>query len=319
MNYFIELQFEHLYNFDYKLSLKENISKESIERLENEYGFDTSKTIGIEIKDEDGNRKANSIFAYDANDLVRFQDNKNKFINIDDDTGIYVTYKLAETNGYKMGDTIKWHMYGDSNYYESKIVGFNKDPQNQNITVTKKYIESLGIEYLPDTIYTNKDLSNNKDIQDVEVVQDINSLKESISGMLSMMREMIVIIIVFAVLLGVVIIYNMGILSYGEKQYQFATLKVLGFKDKRIKKIFVEQNNWISIISIILGLPIGYYLTAWLFVACLDEQFDFGVHINIETYIIATIGTFLVTYVVSRFLVKKISKIDMVMSLKSNE
>lgn len=319
MNYFIELQFEHLYNFDYKLSLKENISKESIERLENEYGFDTSKTIGIEIKDEDGNRKANSIFVYDANDLVRFQDNKNKFINIDDDTGIYVTYKLAETNGYKMGDTIKWHMYGDSNYYESKIVGFNKDPQNQNITVTKKYVESLGIEYLPDTIYTNKDLSNNKDIQDVEVVQDINSLKESISGMLSMMREMIVIIIVFAVLLGVVIIYNMGILSYGEKQYQFATLKVLGFKDKRIKKIFVEQNNWISIISIILGLPTGYYLTAWLFVACLDEQFDFGVHINIETYIIATIGTFLVTYVVSKFLAKKISKIDMVMSLKSNE
>ena len=237
MNYFIELQFEHLYNFDYKLSLKENISKESIERLENEYGFDTSKTIGIEIKDEDGNRKANSIFVYDANDLVRFQDNKNKFININDDTGIYVTYKLAETNGYKMGDTIKWHMYGDSNYYESKIVGFNKDPQNQNIAVTKKYIESLGIEYLPDTIYTNKDLSKNKDIQDVEVVQDINSLKESISGMLSMMRKMIVIIIVFAVLLGVVIIYNMGILSYGEKQYQFATLKVLGFKDKRIKKI----------------------------------------------------------------------------------
>ena len=319
MNYFIELQFEHLYNFDYKLSLKENISKESIERLENEYGFDTSKTIGIEIKDEDGNRKANSIFVYDANDLVRFQDNKNKFININDDTGIYVTYKLAETNGYKMGDTIKWHMYGDSNYYESKIVGFNKDPQNQNIAVTKKYIESLGIEYLPDTIYTNKDLSKNKDIQDVEVVQDINSLKESISGMLSMMRKMIVIIIVFAVLLGVVIIYNMGILSYGEKQYQFATLKVLGFKDKRIKKIFVEQNNWISIISIILGLPTGYYLTAWLFVACLDEQFDFGVHINIETYIIATIGTFLVTYVVSKFLAKKISKIDMVMSLKSNE
>ena len=190
---------------------------------------------------------------------------------------------------YKLGDVVKWHIYGDSNYYESKIVGFNKDPQNQNITMTRKYLESLGLEYIPDTIYTNNDLSNNKDIQNVEVVQDINSLKESITGMLSMMREMIVIIIVFAILLGVVIIYNMGILSYSEKQYQFATLKVLGFKDKKIKNIFVEQNNWISIISIILGLPAGYYLTSWLFTACLDEQYDFGVHINIETYIIADI------------------------------
>lgn len=55
--------------------------------------------------------------------------------------------------------------------------------------------------------------------------------------MLSMMKEMIVLIIFFAILLGAVIIYNTSILSYSEKQYQFATLKVLGFKDKKIKNI----------------------------------------------------------------------------------
>ena len=185
--------------------------------------------------------------------------------------------------------------------------------------LARKYLESLNIEYKPDTIYTNVDLSNNKDIQNVEVVQDINALKDSITGMLSMMREMIVIIIVVAVLLGVVIIYNMGILSYSEKQYQFSTLKVLGFKDRKIKNIFIKQNNWISIVSIIIGLPVGYYLTSWLFKACLDAQYDFGVKINIETYIIAAIGTYLVSYIVSKLLAKKISKIDMVMSLKNNE
>lgn len=319
MNHFIDLQFEEIYNFDYKLLLKENTSIDDIKKLEDEYGFNTSKTFGIEIKDEDGDRESNNIFVYDANNLVRFQDNKNNFINIDNDTGIYVTYKLAETNGYNLGDTVKWHIYGDTNYYESKIVGFNKDPQNQNITMTRKYLESLNIEYKPDTIYTNVDLSNNKDIQNVEVVQDINALKDSITGMLSMMREMIVIIIVVAVLLGVVIIYNMGILSYSEKQYQFSTLKVLGFKDRKIKNIFIKQNNWISIVSIIIGLPVGYYLTSWLFKACLDAQYDFGVKINIETYIIAAIGTYLVSYIVSKLLAKKISKIDMVMSLKNNE
>ena len=111
----------------------------------------------------------------------------------------------------------------------------------------------------------------------------------------------------------------MGILSYSEKQYQFATLKVLGFKDKKIKKIFIEQNLWITALSIIIGLPSGYYLTAWLFKACLDDNFDFGVHINLSTYLIATIGTFLVSYLVSKILAKKITKIDMVSSLKGNE
>ena len=48
-----------------------------------------------------------------------------------------------------------------------------------------------------------------------------------------MMKTMLILIISIAVLLGGIIIYNLGILSYTEKQYQFATLKVLGFNDKK--------------------------------------------------------------------------------------
>lgn len=119
---------------------------------------------------------------------------------------------------------------------------------------------------------------------------------------------MIMLIICFAILLGAIIIYNMGILSYSEKQYQFSTLKVLGFKDKKIRKIFVQQNIWITFLSILIGLPSGYYLTSWLFKACLDDNFDFGVHINISTYLVATIGTFLVSYLVSKDYQKKLIK-----------
>jgi putative ABC transport system permease protein len=319
MNYFIKLQFEDLYNFNYKLSLKENLKDDEIKELEENYGEYTSLTLGIEIKDEKGNREQNNAFVYDAEDYIRFQDNDNHFMKLDSNDGIYVTYKLAEMNDYKIGDTIKWHIYGDNTYYESKIVGFNKDPQNQNISMTREYLESLGVKYKPDSIYTNEDLSKISEIKNVEVIQDIESLKMSIRQMLSMMKEMIVIIIAFAILLGAVIIYNMGILSYSEKQYQFATLKVLGFKDKQIEKIYIMQNNWIAIGSIILGLPIGNYLTNWIFKEALDENYDFGAHINLSTYIIAAIGTFLVSYIVSKFLSKKIKKIDMVTCLKGNE
>jgi putative ABC transport system permease protein len=319
MNYFIKLQFEDLYNFNYKLSLKENLSDSEIKALEENYGEYTSQTLGIEIKNENGIRVQNNAFVTDAGDYIRFQDNNKNFITLDSNEGIYVTYKLAEINGYKLGDTLTWHIYGDNTYYESKIVGFNKDPQNQNISMTRSYLESLGIKYTPDSIYTNQDLSNNKEIKNVEIVQDIESLEDSIKQMLSMMKEMITIIIVFAILLGAVIIYNMGILSYNEKEYQFATLKVLGFKDKQIEKIYIKQNNWIAIISIIIGLPLGKYFTEWIFKACLDENYDFGANINISTYIISAIGTFLVSYIVSKILSKKVKKIDMVTSLKGNE
>ena len=318
MNYFVDLQFEQLYNFDYKLSLKENISNEDLKILEDTYGSYTSKTYGIEIK-TNNKRESNNLFVTDADNYVRFVDDKGKFKTLDSNDGVYVTYKLAETKGYKIGDEITWHIYGDDKYYTSKIVGFNKDPQNQNITMTREYLENLDIKYIPDSIYTNEDLKNIKEIENVEIIQNIDSLKDGMNNVLSMMKTMLVLIIGVAILLGTVIIYNLGILSYTEKQYQFATLKVLGFKDKKIKNIFVKQNNWIAVISIIIGLPLGYYLTDWLFKTAVEEHYDFGANITIRTYILSAIGTFLVSYIVSKFMARKIKNIDMVSSLKGNE
>lgn len=77
--------------------------------------------------------------------------------------------------GYKIGNEILWHVSGNNKYYTSKIVGFNK---NQNVTMTRKYLEVLGIEYKPDSLYTYVDLSENKDIAGVTVISNIDKLKE---------------------------------------------------------------------------------------------------------------------------------------------
>ena len=318
MNYFIKLQFETLYHFDYKLNLKENITNSEMDYLK-QYGNHTSQTLGIEIKDDKGRRESNNIFVTDASNYVRFVNRKNQIIDKPKDNGVFVTYKLAETKGYALGDTITWHIYGDNHYYTSEIIGFNKDPQNQNVTMTRAYLESLGLQYSPDSLYTNVDLSGVKEIDGVETIQDIESLKDGMEGMLSMMKTMLILIIGIAVLLGSIIIYNLGVLSFTEKQYQFATLKVLGFKDSQIQNIFVKQNNWIAICSILLGLPLGFYLTDWLFKTAIEEHYDFGASITTKTYIIGAVGTFLVSYFVSRILSRKIKNIDMVSSLKGNE
>lgn len=318
MNHFIKLQFENLYNFNYKLSLKENIKDDELKVLTDKYGNNTSETLTIETK-IGKEREANTIFVTNAGNLVRFQNKNGEFIKVNKNNGVYVTRKLADQKNLKVGDTIKWHIYGVNKYYESKIVGLTKDPQVQNLTMTKEYLESLDIDYKPDSLYTNTDLKGIKDIKNVSLVQDINELKNSLESMLSMMKSMIMLIIVFAIGLGAIIIYNMGILSYSEKQYQFATLKVLGFSDKKIRKIFVQQNNWITVLSIIIGLPTGYYMTSWIFKSVIADNYDLSAYINLSTYLIAIIGTILVSIIVSRMLSKKVNKIDMVSSLKANE
>lgn len=312
MNYFIDLQFNKLYNFDYKLSLKNNLTEEELNNLKNKYGNATSKTYGIEIKGLDDN----NLFVTDASDKVRFVDKKDKYMTLTNNEGVYITNKLGINENLRVGDTITWRLYGTDKYYTSTIIGMNKDPQNQNVTITREYLESIGIDYTPDTIYTDKTPEDDKNI---ELSASVEELKKGMDNMLNTMKTMLVLIIGIAIILGTIIIYNIGILSLTEKTYQFATLKVLGFKDKQIRKIFIKQNSWIAIISIILGLPLGYALTNYLFKVAIEKHYDFGAHINIISYIIAAIGTYLITYIISNILSKKIEKIDMVTSLKGNE
>ena len=317
MNKFLDDQFDNLYNFNYKLSMQEGYSSDQFDKIVEKYGENTSETLGIEIKNGDL-REANNIFVDDSNDYVRIVDGNGDFAKLSDD-GVFVTRKLAEVKGYKVGDTISWHIYGDNKYYETKIVGLDKDAQNQNVKMTRKYLESLGIEYKPDSVYTNDDLSGVKEIDGVKLIQDKNALKNGMSSMLDTMESMLVLLIALAAVLGGVIIYNLGILSFTEKQYQFATLKVLGYKDKQIKKIYVKQNNWIAIISIIIGLPLGFYMTDFIFKMALSDSYDFGASIKTISYIYSAIGTWIVSYVFSKILARKVRKIDMVTSLKGNE
>ena len=96
-------------------------------------------------------------------------------------------------------------------------------------------------------------------------------------------------------------------------------MKVLGFKDKQIKNIFTKQNIWLTIIGVVLGLPLGFYMTDFIFRMALSQDYDFGASIRIWSYLYAVVGILVVSFVVNKRLAKKVDTIDMVTSLKANE
>jgi ABC-type antimicrobial peptide transport system permease subunit len=235
------------------------------------------------------------------------------------DDGLYITEKMSQVNNLKIGDIVEWHIIGSSNWYKTKIVGLNRDPQAQQFNCTKKFFDTLDEKYKADSVYTNEDLSGIKEISGVNTIQTVKNLEDGMNSMLNMMYSLIALLIVVSVILAIVIIYNLGIMSFSEKEYQFATLKVLGYKYKQIKRIFIKQNIWIGIFAIIIALPLGNYMTDYIFKNAIGDTYDFEAMIKPVTFIMSSIGTFVVVYIVNQFLAKKIKKIDMVSSLKGNE
>ena len=317
MNSYLDWEFNKISNFEYKLSLSNNYTNEQLEKLTDKYGNSTSETLGIEIKNGD-KKEANTLVVNDAKDYLKYTNHNREYMDLKDD-GIYITEKLSKKYNLNIGDTISWHIFGDNTWYTCKIVGLNRDPQNQNLNMTRKYYETLGLTYRADSLYTNENLSETKSLDGVDIIQSKANLQEGMESMLDTMKTMITILIVVSAILGFVIIYNLGILSFTEKQYQFATLKVLGFKNQQIKKIFIKQNLWLSIIGIVLGLPLGFIMVDYIFKAALGENYDFSASIKPLSYLLAAGGSLIVAIFVNKVLSRKVKTIDMVTSLKGNE
>ena len=316
-NSYLDWEFDKICNFEYKISLSSNCTDEQFKTLTQKFGNETSENFGIEIK-VDNKKETNTLTINDAKEYLKYTDHNREYMDLSDE-GIYITEKLSEKYGLKAGDVITWHIFGDDTWYTSKIAGLNRDPQSQQLNMSRKYYETLGLTYKADVLYTNEDLSEVKTLEGVDTIQSIDNLKTGMESMLETMKSMIILLIAVSAILGLVIIYNLGVLSFSEKQYQFATLKVLGFKNQQIKKIFVKQNLWLAIIGILIGLPLGYVMVDYIFKSALGDSYDFNAQIKIVSYLISAIGSYIVALVVNKVLSKKVKDIDMVTSLKGNE
>ena len=317
MKSYVSWEFDTINNFEYKLSLSTDYTDKQFNDIISKYGDATSQTTGIEFKNNN-EIIIKPLTINDTNGLLQVTNHTKEPFTMKDD-GLYITEKMAQVNNLKIEDIVEWHVVGSDNWHKTKIVGLNRDPQAQQFNCTKKFFDTLDEEYKADSVYTNEDLSGIKEISGVNTIQTVKNLEDGMNSMLNMMYSLIALLIVVSVILAIVIIYNLGIMSFSEKEYQFATLKVLGYKYKQIKKIFIKQNIWIGIFAIIIALPLGNYMTDYIFKNAIGDTYDFEAMIKPVTFIMSSIGTFVVVYIVNQFLAKKIKKIDMVSSLKGNE
>jgi putative ABC transport system permease protein len=129
---------------------------------------------------------------------------------------------------------------------------------------------------------------------------------------------MVGIVILFALILAVVVLYNLGLITFTEKERENATLKVIGFSTGKILNLNVLQNLIFSIIGVVLGIPCGLGLTYLMFNTAGDE-FDVMVSFSVASFFICAGITIGVSLLVSLLFKKKIKKLDMVTSLKGVE
>ena len=148
--------------------------------------------------------------------------------------------------------------------------------------------------------------------------QNKQTIMDSYNTFMDLMNITIVLLVLAAIVLGIVVLYNLGIMSYMECRRELATLKILGFRNHHIGKLLICQNIWMTVIGVLLGIPAGIGVLHILIVS-LASEYELNLSVRFSTYIFSIALTFFVSLFVSLMVAQKNKKIDMVVALKASE
>ena len=321
---FIDVETDTINNFNYTATINNdklqtpNIRQKIIHKTEEQLKK-SAEQEAIEVLDKDNNTLLTSnLFIDNSREAIKYLDIKRKPTELTDE-GVYLARKLADRYDLKVGDEVHWRILGSEKVYTSKIVAYLVKQQNQNLTVTKGYYESLGLKYKPSIFYLEKRAEINGELIEYLNIQLKKTIADNLKKILNNLLTVIIGVLIIAIILGIVIIYNMGALSFLEQEIQFATMKVIGFPNQKLAKIFTWQNIEITIISCVLGLPLGYLLTDYIYKVSVDDSYDIQTFIPNVIFAISTCVILLLSILVSKVVATKIKKIDMVKALKTDE
>ena len=251
---------------------------------------------------------------------MRFLDKNMNYVPLKDD-GVYIGQRLMESNHLKIGDTFEVAVFGSDVKYTLKLVGQLRT-LTKGVIMSEKYAMEKGINYKINQIYTNKnkaDINKDNDYSDyISTVKSRNDIIKSFDSFMEVMYVMIGALIVLSIILGVVVLYNLGTMSYFERYRELSTLKVVGFKDKKIGKLLISQNMWLTIIGFLVGFPSGIGVT-YILVKALASEYEMKLIFGWMTFVIPVVLVFGVSLFVSWLVSKKNKKINMVEALKVPE
>ncbi|MBE6510662.1 MAG: FtsX-like permease family protein [Methanobrevibacter millerae] len=307
-------EYDDISHFESKLIIESGASQSDIDSVTDEVNGSQIMEQAIEIKAQ-GNEKTAMLLVLNDTDLISHTDKNGKAINLSN-ADISLSQKMAESLDVGVGDTIKWHIVGSDDWVECKITNIHGEPLSQGIILSADKLEDLDLNFTPTSIITSESVDD--DYDSIKSVSSIDDMVNAWDKMTSSVMMMVSILIFFAVLLAIVVLYNLGILSFTEIEREIATLKVLGFKTGDLRKLLLTQNLVFTAIGFILGIPLGFYLMTLMMDAA-GESLYYIPSLTLGNIALSAVITFAVSIAVNLMFSGKIKNLNMVEALKDVE
>lgn len=239
-----------------------------------------------------------------------------------DDNSVLVSSKLAKDIGVSAGDNVSFVYEGVT--FTAKVTGIIDLCITQGIIISEYLFAET---YFPPTgafvktksgfaAATAESIAGEKGILSATTMSDMRLRADEV---LSSIRVMTMTIRIFAILLAVVVLYNLALLNFKERTKDIATLKVLGFSRFEIASSFIIEIIALTFFGSLIGLTLGYPLLYAVLSINETPLICYIYHIASNSYLYTVLLTCGTSFAINLFFAFLTNKVRMVESLKSVE
>lgn len=327
MNQMMNEHFREFQKMDYNISFRSPVRQEAARDLEHlidvehiegklEYPFELSN----------GNKKqAVSMIGLDRDTkFYAFHDITGNQTEIPE-KGMLITENLANALDVGKGDLVRIKSYfpGKEDVY-IQIIGVIKQTLGINAYMDIGTMgETLLEKNLINGIYADsKDPDINEKLiraSNIASIMSIADMRAVYDKYMTMMALSIGSMVIFSGILGFCIVYNATIVSLGERELEFSSLRVLGFSKLEIFFMIVRENNIITVLGILLGIPVGFLMAEYSTAAFSTDMYTLDMSPTPNALIMAGVYTIVFVLLAQLATYRKIRKLDFLQALKNRE
>ena len=148
-------------------------------------------------------------------------------------------------------------------------------------------------------------------VQNTTLINQINTIVSS----LNMIMQVLIIV---AVLLAVIILYNLTNINVSERIRELSTIKVLGFYDKEVT-IYYRETILLTILGTLVGFGFGDALYQYILAVVTPDDVIFDPALGAIAFIVPIVIITVITVLLGLIINRRLKNIDMLEALKSVE
>ena len=327
------LQYDTVQKYQMEATFSNEKALEEITSASEVEDYITCQELRVEVRNNDNaTMRAINYYSFDTSDenvmnrlsdFWSFKDGK-KEISLQMNSisqPVLISQGIANKLGVSVGDTIKI-VNSENSYIEATVDGIFDNYIDNFVVTTADFGFANRTE---NTVLFHTGADSEKlaeklmDVSGVTAVKQLRETRNSVDLALNSLNYIIWLIVAFAGVLEFVVIFNLTNINIAERRREIATVQVLGFYPKEQNSYVLRENLVLSIISSIIGIPLGILFHAAVMKLIIIDRITFDISIKPLSFVVAIICTIFFAILVNQFMKGRIDRIPMAESLKAVE